>query len=125
MLTVREFIFKAPLSGLLIIWFLSFPVWAQYGGGTGEPDDPYLIYTAEQMNEIGANWNHWDKHFKLMANINLSAYTGRDFRIIGRNASNAFRGVFDGNNHKISRFTSTKRDYTGLFGYVRDYNAEI
>jgi len=28
---------------------------AQYGGGTGEPNDPYLIYTAEQMNEIGAN----------------------------------------------------------------------
>ena len=24
-------------------------------GGSGEPNDPYLIYTAEQMNEIGAN----------------------------------------------------------------------
>ena len=110
---------------LLIICVLSLSTEAKYGGGTGEPDDPYLIYTAEQMNEIGANWNDWDKHFKLMANINLSVFTGRDFRIIGRSVSNAFRGVFDGNNHKISRFTSTRRDYTGLFGYVRDYNAEI
>ncbi|MHC4546857.1 MAG: hypothetical protein ACYSYL_20460, partial [Planctomycetota bacterium] len=26
----------------------------KYGGGSGRPDDPYLIYTAEQMNTIGA-----------------------------------------------------------------------
>lgn len=43
----------------------------KYGGGTGEPNDPYLIYTAEQMNAIGAKPNDWDKHFKLMADIDL------------------------------------------------------
>jgi len=30
------------------------PAYAKYGG-SGDPNDPYLIYTAEQMNEIGAN----------------------------------------------------------------------
>jgi len=114
-----------PLLGLLTLCLLSSPVGAQYGGGTGQPDDPYLIYTAEQMNTIGANRNDWDKHFKLMADIDLSVYTGGDFRIIGTGTNSAFRGVFDGNNNRISRFTSTKRDYTGLFGYVKDSNAEI
>jgi hypothetical protein len=113
------------LAGLLALCLLSPPVWAQYGGGTGGPDDPYLIYTAEQMNAIGANRNDWDKHFKLMADIDLSQYSGKTFNNIGTGENSAFRGVFDGNNKKISRFYSTKRDYTGLFGYVKDVNAEI
>ncbi len=117
--------FTMPLSVLLIICLLVLPAGAQYGGGTGQPHDPYLIYTAEQMNEIGANWKDWDKHFKLMADIDLSTYAGTDFNIIGRGNTNAFRGIFDGNNNKISRLTSTKRDYTGLFGYVKDSTAEI
>ncbi|NQT01871.1 MAG: hypothetical protein HQ580_07610 [Planctomycetes bacterium] len=117
--------FTMPLSVLLIICLLVLSAGAQYGGGTGDPEDPYLIYTAEQMNKIGINPNDWDKHFKLMADINLSAYAGTDFKIIGTSANSAFGGVFDGNNNKISRFTSTKRDYTGLFGYVKDSNAEI
>ncbi|MEJ2705274.1 MAG: hypothetical protein P8Z79_22770, partial [Sedimentisphaerales bacterium] len=45
---------------------------AQFGGGTGTPDDPYLIYTAEQLNAIGADSQNMDKHFKLMADIDLS-----------------------------------------------------
>ena len=72
---------------------MSLPAGAKYGGGTGGPNDPYLIYTAEQMNEIGANRKEWDKHFKLMADIDLSAYAERDFKIIGRGMNNAFKGV--------------------------------
>ena len=40
---------------LVMLYFSGLPAQAQYGGGTGEPNDPYLIYTAEQMNKIGAN----------------------------------------------------------------------
>jgi len=103
---------------------------AQYGGGSGEPNDPYLIYTAEQMNEIGADSNNWDKHFKLMAAIDLSSYTGTSFNIIGYvdwRGNKPFRGVFDGNDKNISNFTynSTGRGYIGLFGYVSGENAEI
>ncbi|MHC4559855.1 MAG: GLUG motif-containing protein [Planctomycetota bacterium] len=111
---------------LIAVCFVSFPAKAQYGGGTGEPNDPYLIYTAEQMNAIGAEPNDWDKHFKLMTDINLSAFTGTDFNIIG-NESMAFTGVFDGNGHTISNFSyiSTDTDYIGLFGCVDSENAEI
>ena len=45
---------------------------AQYGGGAGEPNDPYLVYSAEHLNAIGVEANDWDKHFQLMADIDLS-----------------------------------------------------
>ena len=99
-----KFILAMHLAGLLALCLLSPPVGAQYGGGTGGPDNPYLIYTAEQMNAIGANRNDWDKHFKLMADIDLGQYTGKTFNIIGTGENSAFRGVFNGNNKKISSF---------------------
>ncbi len=116
-----------PLVVLLAICLFGRAAEAQYGGGTGESDYPYLIYTAEQMNEIGLHEEDWDKHFKLMADINLSSFTGTDFNIIGTSKGNAFSGVFDGNGKKISNFsyTSTGTSYIGLFGYVDDSNAEI
>ncbi len=35
--------------------FFASPAFAKYSGGTGEPNNPYLISTAADMNEIGAN----------------------------------------------------------------------
>jgi hypothetical protein len=54
------------------------PVQAQYGGGTGEPDDPHLIYTAEQMNAIGTEPNDWSKHFRLMKDTGQWQEMARD-----------------------------------------------
>ena len=96
----------------------------EYGGGNGTETDPYLIYTAEQMQEIGANPSDWNKHFKLMADIDLSGYTGTAYNIIG-NSGTPFRGVFDGNDHTISNFTYTSSgvEDIGIFGYV--YGADV
>jgi hypothetical protein len=104
---------------LLSICLFSQPAQAKYGGGTGESNDPYLIYTAEQMNAIGADPNDLDKHFKLMADIDLSSYTGCQFNIIGNNQTR-FTGSFDGNGHEIynSTYQSTGKDYIGIFGYA-------
>ncbi len=98
-----------------------------YGGGTGEPNDPYLIYDANHMQEIGANSGDWSKHFKLMADVDLSGYTGNTYNIIG-NSGTPFSGVFDGNDNTISNFNyaySGSNDYIGLFGYVDGVNALI
>jgi len=95
---------KRGFLALLALWSLASLVHAKYGGGTGTPEAPYLIYTPEQMNAIGADPNDWDKHFKLMAGIELSAYTGESFNIIG-NSTTKFTGVFDGDGHTISNFT--------------------
>jgi len=111
---------------LIGVCVFSVPAQAKYGGGTGEPNDPYLIYTAEQMNTIGAEPNDWDKHFKLMADINLSGFQGIDFNIIGNDANSPFAGLFDGNSKTIMDFSlvSTDRIHIGLFGYVNG-NARI
>jgi hypothetical protein len=97
----------------------------KYGGGTGGPYDPYLIYTGEQMNKIGAQPSDWSKSFKLMADISLSAYSGSLYNIIGRsssttNGSGPFTGTFDGNYHSISGFSysASSINYVGIFGYV-------
>lgn len=110
-----------PLLVLLAICLLSRPAEAQYGGGSGTADAPYLIYTGEQMNEIGANPGDFDKHFKLMADIDLAPYTSTDFNIIGTGYWDAFTGVFDGSGHTISNFSYIPADANniGLFGYVR------
>jgi len=101
--------------------------WAKYNGGTGEPNDPYRIATPQDLNDIGNYQEDWDKHFILVNDINLAEYTGTQFKIIGRfiksNDPNnkPFRGVFDGNGHKILNFTwsSFGRRGFGLFGFAR------
>jgi hypothetical protein len=97
-----------------------------YGGGNGSAQHPYEIYTAEEMNSIGARPGDWDKHFILMADIDLSAYTGTQFNVIGTN-STPFTGTFDGNGHTISNFTyvSTGASDIGLFGVVSGAGARI
>jgi len=108
---------------------------AKYGSGTGEPKDPYLIYTAEQMNAIGAESNDWDKHFKLMADIDFKDYGDSSFNLIG-NDSQPFLGVFDGSGHSISNLTyavTGNEELTddaiianfGLFRSINDPNAMI
>ena len=98
---------------------------ATYDGGSGEPNDPWQIRTAEQMNTIGDNPADWSGSFILMADVNMSAYTGTQYNIIGDflppNDPNAtFTGTFDGNGHVISNLTIARSgwDYVGLFGYV-------
>jgi len=99
-----------------VLFNIAAPAQAKYGGGTGGPNDPYLIFDANQMNAIGADSSDWDKHFKLMADIDLSAFTGTSFNIIGTGfweyhpfdpvfVTTPFTGVFDGNNHKMRRLT--------------------
>jgi hypothetical protein len=92
-----------------------------YGGGNGGPNDPYIIYTAEQLNSIGLAPCDWDKHFLLCADIDLSNLNGISFNIIGIFWTIPFTGVFDGNGHTISNFnyTSTYTDFIGFFGYVQ------
>jgi hypothetical protein len=99
----------------------------KYGGGSGTAQDPYLIYTAAQMNSIGTNPGDWGKYFKLMANIDIGVYTGTQYNIIGTDMSNKFTGVFDGNNHTISNFVyaASGKNNVGLFGYVDSVGAEI
>jgi parallel beta-helix repeat protein len=98
---------------------------ARYGGGAGEPNHPYLIYTAEHLNAIGTEPNDWSKHFRLMASIDLSG-SSYDTALIAPDVDpcdaactgTPFAGVFDGNGHAISCLTINGGDYLGLFGQI-------
>ena len=100
-----------------------FSAYYTYSGGFGSSGSPYLIATTEDMNAIGNHSEDWGQYFKMTADIDLSDYTGTQFKIIGTSSTNAFAGVFDGNNHTISNFrystSSAAIDSIGLFGYVK------
>jgi len=111
--------FRVIRFALLLSWLVVFPCVAEYGGGDGTAEQPYLIYTAEQMNEIGLYPGDWGRHFALMADIDLSVYTGTQFNLIGEDNSTPFSGVFDGRGHVISGFTFESDEVVvGLFRYL-------
>ena len=88
------------LSSFILCLF-SQSLLAQYAGGTGTVDDPFLIATAEQMNTIDLHQEHWNKHFKQVADIDLGVYTGEQFHRISVYGTNPFTGTFDGNGFEI------------------------
>jgi hypothetical protein len=109
----------------LIVFVIACPVWAQYGGGAGTPQDPYLIISEEHLNSIGSNTADYDKHFKLVNNLDMSGYDGNDgrpaFNVIGYYNSNQdyayFCGTFDGNSHTISNLTIPQNNQNmAMFG---------
>lgn len=109
---------------------------AKYSGGTGEPDDPYQIATADELILLGNNPEHYDKYFILTDDIDLdpdlSGRTIFDKAVIAPDNNSAnrwfegtpFSGVFDGNGHTISHLTIVGQSYLGLFGQL-GYSARI
>ncbi len=122
------FSFRIIVFLSILLLLLSYSIaYCSYGGGSGVEGDPYLIYEPEQFHAIGANTLDWDKHFKLMSDIDLSDYTGTQYIPIGRYFETPtifFEGSFDGNDHSISNFSYTSPDkiYAGLFGAVGLFN---
>ena len=106
---------------VLVVSISAFTCAATYGGGSGTEGDPYQIWTAEQLNTIGANPADWGMYFKLMDDIDMSAYTGTQYNRIGTATYKAFTGTFDGNDHVVRNLTYTTTavvNSVGLFGCI-------
>lgn len=99
---------------------------ADFLEGSGTQDNPYQVSTGRQLNMIGLFPCEWDKHFVLTNDIDLVDYS-KEFNIIGIGWNNAFRGVFDGQDHKIVCFTWWGKNQcdVGLFGFVGFWGGEI
>ena len=68
-----------------------------YGGGTGEPNNPYKIAAVADWQELMATTADWDKSFILTADID---FVGVNLTPVG-NIEMQFTGILDGDNHVI------------------------
>lgn len=142
MITKRNFLFLRMIAILFAICGVSFHARAQFAGGTGQADNPFQIATIEQLCSIGSDPNLLDKHFILVADIDLHPRLPgrRDFEpaVIAPDLNDkrdfqgpVFKGSFNGNGHVIKDLTirSGKTGYIGLFGKIgsagRVYNLRL
>ena len=96
-----------------------------FAGGDGTSGNPYQIATAEQLNEVR---NYLDKHFILIAEINLDVApynTGEGWEPLG-NSTTKFTGNVNGNGYTIDGLFIDRptNNYVGLFGYTEGATIE-
>ncbi len=95
-----------------------------FAGGTGTAEDPWLIETAEHLNNIRLVLSWESKFYKQVANINLGVAPWNEGEgwepIVAGN--NSFQGIYDGNGFVIDQLTINRpdSDECGLFGYIMD-----
>jgi hypothetical protein len=89
----------------------------EFAGGTGEPDNPYRIATAEQLIAIGQDPNLADKHYSLMADIDLDPNLPGG-RIFSAAVIAECNGSFEGNGFRIHNLTVEGQSLLGLFGRI-------
>ncbi|MDR0505746.1 MAG: cadherin-like beta sandwich domain-containing protein [Dysgonamonadaceae bacterium] len=111
---------------LILAGFTAQNISAQFDEGTGTPDDPYLISTAEQLNSVRFSPGE-NRCYKLTADINLGAWieanTDEDIQTKGWKPIDVTRKIFDGDGHKIYGFWINRQadddgDGQGLFHQV-------
>ncbi len=105
----------------------------RFSGGTGEPNDPYRIATAQQLIAINSDPNLLKQHFTLVADIDLDPNLpgGEVFSeaVVAPNplghsltrTGPVFTGTFNGEGHVIRNLTIDNHIGalgTGLFGWV-------
>jgi hypothetical protein len=99
-----------------------------YSGGDGSAGNPYQIANVADFNQLVATSADWSKAFILTADINLTGLTYTKAPISPDTSSGdtgifegtKFTGVFDGNDHTISKLkiNASTKDFISLFGYV-------
>lgn len=125
----EDILMKRLVFSFLVIIAVYSIAEAKYSGGTGEPNDPYQIFTVADLLTLANDTNDYNKFYVLIADINLvsNSFTTA---VIASDAINAnwlfdgvpFTGVFNGNGHTISNLTintgGTQNDFLGLFGQI-------
>jgi len=58
----------------LVVWVcvLDVGAWGAFSGGSGVVGDPYLISIVNDLRTLSADPNHWDKHFKMTGDLDLT-----------------------------------------------------
>lgn len=105
---------------VIIIYFLCIVlsmVYAEYSGGTGTLEDPYLIGSVEDWQNLVDTPDHWSLHFKLIQDID---FQGANITRIGFGTT-IFRGSINGNGHVIRNAVISQETeaFVGLIGTMQ------
>lgn len=92
------------------VLFLNAFTAAAFASETGTEENPYIITTAKELQNIN---NNVSAHYKLGANINLA---DEEFTPIGNVDTGSFTGSFDGNGYTVYNLDVYSGKYAGLFG---------
>jgi hypothetical protein len=111
-------------SLLALIYVISFPIYAQFAGGSGTPQDPWQVETAGQLNQVR---NYLESCFIQTADIYLGVAPFNEYEgwePIGKPyrqpySGPSFQGVYNGNGHSITGLYINRPevDNQGLFGF--------
>jgi len=99
-----------------------------YSGGAGTSTNPYRIATATDLLLLGLDNTNFDKHFIMVADVNLA---GRQFTraVIPINPGSTFVGVFNGGGHSVMNlivnYGGAAGGFPSLWGYVRHTRVAI
>jgi len=113
------------IIGIVLLGLASSQCWA-YSGGQGTLQLPYVLSSPEDLIQLGMSSGDYDKHFVLMADIDLAGLTFGQALIAPTNAPSvssldsdgAFTGTIDGNGHVISNLTVAGGSHLGLVGVL-------
>lgn len=98
---------------------------AQFRGGSGTTEDPYLVADGYDLADIA---NYRTSHFKQIADIDLSEWIADNAPQLGwmpiGTEDAPFEGSYDGGNFTIRGLVINRptMDYVGLFGYASKSN---
>jgi len=104
----------AALAAAFVLAFCTATRATEFAGGTGEPNDPYQIATAEQLIAIGQDTDLQAEHFVLVADIDLDPNLPGG-RVFDTSVLSLTSGSLDGNGHKILNFNTR---YSALCAYI-------
>src|SRR5690554_4841116 len=100
---------------LSVMVVVSSPLSAQFAGGDGTEESPFLVENADQLDYVRG---YPEAYFRQIDHIDLINYTGGD----GWEPISNFSGGYFGNGYSITNLVINlpNDDYVGLFGYVEE-----
>jgi hypothetical protein len=99
---------------------------AQFSGGDGSQNNPFLISTFMDLVTLSDSSQFWDSNYYFLQNANIDASASRQmsngegFTPIGIDLNEPFLGKYDGNNFSINHLFIERNIFfnIGLFGYL-------
>jgi hypothetical protein len=114
------------IIGCVLLGLVSSQCWA-YSGGLGTFPAPYVLSSPGDLIQLSVSPQDFDKHFILMADIDLAGHTFDQAVIAPENAPSvshfdsegAFTGTINGDGHVVSNLTITGGNHLGLVGVLK------